>query len=203
MNSTPFHSGQVDWSGDNPGMFLREAADGPFVTLMVWFRITVSKHGPGHVMVLFEEPNQAKSLPDVANICIADNEALARYLIENFCKKFGAFRDSAAFDAVEILPMTELSEAPEGSESFTVRVSSADVNVELLWDDLGEAFAADVPPDRSATGAHEMYSCFVEAHKASIRVNGRKLKGEAFPRDFMGRPTSSAFLAFSEIWIKA
>ncbi len=46
-----------------------------------------------------------------------------------------------------------------------------------------------------------MFSTFVEAERASILVNGRALKGQAFPRDFHGRPTSSAFLAFSESWV--
>jgi hypothetical protein len=47
-----------------------------------------------------------------------------------------------------------------------------------------------------------MYSCFVESRDAAISVNGAKLKGRPFPRDFMGRPTSSAFLAFSETWVR-
>ena len=46
-----------------------------------------------------------------------------------------------------------------------------------------------------------MYSLFVEAGSAEIVVNGRVLKGNIYPRQFFGRPMSSAFLAFSETWL--
>lgn len=203
MSESAVNSGVVDWSGDNPGMFLREAPDGPFVTLMVWFRVCLSELGAGHVLLLFEEPLQAKSFPDAANICVADNKPLAEYLIENFCKKFGAFRDAKAFETLSVTPMTAMEEGFRGDDCYAVDVAAPDAKVALRWEQLGDRFAADVPPAKSATGKHEMYSCFVEARRGTIEVNGRRLRGQAFPRDFLGRPTSSAFLAFSETWIKA
>jgi len=33
-------------------------------------------------------------------------------------------------------------------------------------------------------------------------VNGRPLKGQPVPREFAGRQSSTAFLAYSETWIK-
>ena len=52
MTRTPIHPGTVDWSGENPGMYLKEAADGPFVTLVSFFRVVLSPHGRGHALVL-------------------------------------------------------------------------------------------------------------------------------------------------------
>jgi hypothetical protein len=43
----------------------------------------------------------------------------------------------------------------------------------------------------------------VEAGRVSARVNGRELRGRPVPRDFAGRRSSTAFLAFSETWIRA
>src|SRR5438094_402074 len=46
------HPGVVDWSGENPGMYLKEKADGAFVTLVSFFRVVASPHGRGHALVL-------------------------------------------------------------------------------------------------------------------------------------------------------
>ena len=198
----PFPAGSVDWSGDNPGIYLKDAADGPFISLMVWFRIAWSRHGKGNALVLFEDPRRAVAWPEVANFCISDNEPLARYLVDNFCKKFGVFRDAKAFDSLCYLPMLAHQSGGDNLRSSSVSVAAPGLQVELVWDQLGKPFAADVLPDMSATGAHEMYSVFVESADASISVNGRRLRGRPYPRPFMGRQASSAFLAFSETWLK-
>ena len=104
-------------------------------------------------------------------------------------------------DAVEFRPLDNVAERGDG-RSYSVDLKSGKDQFALRWGDLQAPFAADVLPARSATGHHEMYSCFVESRDAAISVNGAQLKGRPFPRDFMGRPTSSAFLAFSETWVR-
>jgi hypothetical protein len=37
---------------------------------------------------------------------------------------------------------------------------------------------------------------------ATITINGKPVAGKAFPRDWVGRKSTTAFLAFSETWIK-
>ena len=202
MAQHPFPDGQIDWSGDNPGIYLKEAADGPFISLMVWFRVALSAHGKGHAVVLFEDPTRAAAWPELANFCITDNEPLARYLVENFCKKFGVFRGARAFEALRYLPMLGHEASGDNVSSSAIAVRAADLEVQLIWNQLGKPFAADVLPEQSATGAHEMYSVFVESADASIVVNGRRLPGRPYPRPFMGRTASSAFLAFSETWLR-
>ncbi|MEO8858269.1 MAG: hypothetical protein ABI343_14905 [Burkholderiaceae bacterium] len=202
MSQHPFPAGSVDWSGDNPGIYLKDSADGPFISLMVWFRIALSPHGKGHAMLLFEDPSRAAALPELANFCISDNEPLARYLVENFCKKFGVFQGAKAFSALPYLPMVSHSASGDNLSSSAISVHAPGLAVELAWDKLGKPFAADVLPAMSATGAHEMVSVFVESAEASITVNGRRLRGNPYPRPFMGRSASSAFLAFSETWLK-
>lgn len=201
-DDSPFNRGKVDWSGDNPGIYLKETVDGPYVTLMVYFRIALSPYGPGNAMLLLEDPHRAASSPEVCNLVIGNNGELSRYLFDNFCRKFGAFRNVPAMKAVTFRPLDQVAEKGDPQSSYTVDLQSGEYAFTLHWGDLGEAFAADVLPPQSATGHHEMYSCFVEAHDAWIAVNGRRLKGRPFLRDFMGRPTSSAFLAFSETWVR-
>lgn len=201
-DNSPFHPGRVDWTGDNPGIYLRETVNGPYVTLMVYFRIVYSKHGPGTAMLLLEDPYRTAPSSEIFNVMLGNNDQLSHYLLENFCKKFGAFKDLPALRFVRHLPLESCAESGDACSSFAVSLRGGGHSVDLSWGNLGEPFAADVPPQKSATGHHEMYSCFIEAHEAAIRVDGRRLSGNPYPRDFMGRPTSSAFLAFSETWVR-
>ncbi|CAN5471027.1 hypothetical protein BH09PSE5_BH09PSE5_40650 [soil metagenome] len=202
--SEPIDPRRVDWSGDNPGIYLKTSPDGDaFSSLCVWFRIAVSPFGPGHVLVLFEDPTRAAGWPDVANVCLADNEPLARWLIDGYCKKFGVFRGAAAFEKLDVLPLDTVDTAGTDLSASRVAVAGNGIEIELIWKQLGAPFAADVPPEQSATGAHRMLSVFVESTDASITVNGRRLPGVPVPRPFLGRTASSAFLAFSETWIAA
>ena len=198
--ASPFNPGVVDWTGDNPGIYLKETAEGPYITLMVYFRIVLSPHGPGNAMLLLANP-QGKGAPAAPNVFVGNNDKLSHYLFDNFCRKFGVFRGAAGMDAVEFRPLDNVAERGDG-RSYTVDLKSGKDQFTLRWGDLQAPFAADVLPLRSATGQHEMYSCFVESRDAAISVNGARLKGRPFPRDFMGRPASSAFLAFSETWVR-
>jgi hypothetical protein len=152
------------------------------------------------VLVLFEDPTRAAAWPELANFCICDNEPLARYLVESFCKKFGVFREAKAFSTLEYLPMQQQTASGDNVSSSAVTVSAQGLKVELIWDKLGKPFAADVLPEQSATGAHEMYSVFVESADASIVVNGRS-RGRPFPRPFMG--SAPCLSGIFETWLKA
>jgi hypothetical protein len=77
------------------------------------------------------------------------------------------------------------------------------VEATLSWEKLGEPFMVELGPEQSPTGRHEMWSLFVEAARVTASVNGRRLRGQPVPRDFQGRRSSTAFLAFSETWVRA
>ena len=55
--------GEVDWSGENPGMYLRETPDGPYGALISFFRVVVSPHGPGHAAFVMLDPDHPPPLP--------------------------------------------------------------------------------------------------------------------------------------------
>jgi hypothetical protein len=49
-----------------------------------------------------------------------------------------------------------------------------------------------------------MISLFVDSRVCGATINGNPVQGKAFPREFAGKKDSStAFLAFSETWVKA
>jgi hypothetical protein len=76
------------------------------------------------------------------------------------------------------------------------------VDVTLSWEALGPPFMVQLPVEQSATRRHVMFSVLVDAGRVTATVNGRRLRGQPVPRDFAGRPRSTAFLAFSETWVR-
>jgi hypothetical protein len=60
----------------------------------------------------------------------------------------------------------------------------------------------NIPKEKSPTGKHALLSLFVDARRVTATVNGRTLKGHPVPREFAGRQSSTAFLAYSETWLK-
>src|SRR3954451_21576485 len=84
--------GRVDWSGENPGMYLKEQADGPFTGLTSYFRVLASPHGAGHAVVVVSDPAGPVQQDGHANAVYTDNPELGRYLVENFIRAFGPFK---------------------------------------------------------------------------------------------------------------
>ena len=196
------HPGDVDWSGENPGMYLKERPDGPFVTLVSFFRVVVSPHGRGHALVLLEAPLLDRSLPEALNVCVTDNDALARYLVSDFVTYFGPFKEIPALQHMDYIPLEGVAASGDTRASYMEWVKGPGVEATLSWEDLGEPFMVSLPKEKSATGKHTLHSLFVDARRVTATVNGRTLKGHPVPREFAGRQSSTAFLAYSETWIK-
>jgi hypothetical protein len=195
--------GTVDWSGENPGISLKETPDGPFVTLASFFRVVLSPHGRGHALVLLQSPQDADPPAERANLCLHDNEALARYLVAEFVSHFGAWKGQAGLTKLTYRRLDGVEAAGDPASSYGETVRSGDLTVRLTWSGLGEAFCFALPPDKSATGRHSMPSLFVGCRDATVTVNGRALPGKPVPREIAGHTITTAMLAFSETWIRA
>jgi hypothetical protein len=201
-NASPIHPGPVAWTGENPGIYLKDTQDGPWTGLMCFFRIFYSSHGMGSGIVVLDKPGVAQGYPDVANFCISDNEPLARYLIAEFFSKFVSFRISPGTQAVTHLPMIECRREGSTLSTYSEIVRATDVEVVATWKKLGAPYAVDMPAENGPTKIHQMYSLFLDAADGSVTVNGKPLSGKVMQRDFAGTRKSTAFLAFSESWMQ-
>jgi hypothetical protein len=195
--------GTVDWSGENPGISLKETPDGPFVALASFFRVVLSPHGRGHALVLLQSPQDARPPAARGNFCLHDNEPLARYLVAGFVAHFGAFKGQAGLDGLVYRPLDSVAATGDPASSYSETVTAGDLTVRLTWSGLGEPFCFAFPPDKSATGKHHMPSLFVGCRDATVTVNGRALPGKPVPREIAGHTITTAMLAFSETWIRA
>jgi len=195
---------EVDWSGENPGMYLKDTATGPFVTVISFFRVVNSPYGKGHAAFLILDPSGDGKSAGKPNVCLTDNEPLARYLCKGFVSKFGAFQTVKSLGALDYKPGWDFMPGGDGSSSHVEWFHSAIGQVQLSWQKLSAPFLVDLEPAASATGTHRMVSLFIDAHEVSGTINGNTFKGKPFPREFAGKSDSStAFLAFSESWVKA
>jgi hypothetical protein len=192
--------GTVEWSGENPGISLKEAPDGPFVTLASFFRVVLSPHGRGHALVLMQSPHEAGAR---GNVCLHDNEKLARYLVSDFVSHFGAWKGLPGLGGLDYRPLDSVEATGDPASSYSETVKAGDMTVQLTWSGLGKSFCFALPPDKSATGKHFMPSLFVPCQSASVTVNGKALTGKPVPRELAGHTLTTAMLAFSETWIRA
>jgi hypothetical protein len=195
--------GTVDWSGENPGISLKETPDGPFVVLASFFRVVLSPHGRGHVLVLLQSPHEANAPAERGNYCLHDNEALARYLVTDFVSNFGAFKGVAGLQSLVYRRLDGVEASGDPASTYSETIKAGDLDVRLTWTSLGEPFCFALSPDKSATGKHHMPSLFVGCQGATVTMNGRTLAGKPVPREIAGHTITTAMLAFSETWIRA
>ena len=195
--------GTVEWSGENPGISLKETPDGPFVTLASFFRVVLSPFGRGHALVLLQSPQDPEPPPERGNFCFHDNETLARYLVADFVSHFGAWKGLPGLRGLVYRPLDSVAASGDPASTYSETVKSGDLTAQLTWSGLGRPFCFTNPPDKSATGKHFMPSVFVPCEDATVTVNGNTLPGKPVPREFGGHTLTTAMLAFSETWIRA
>lgn len=203
MADTILFPGTVEWSGENPGISLKEDPAGPFTTLASFFRVVLSPHGRGHALVLMLSPAEEAPPADRANICYTDNEALARWLVADYVSHFGAWRGLPGLKGLQYRGLDSVQSGGDAITAYSETVRAGDTTVALTWSGLGKPFCFALTPPTSATGRHHMPSLFVGCDTATVTVNGKPRAGAPLPRDIAGQRISTAMLAFSETWIRA
>lgn len=195
----PIDTGRVEWVGDNPGIYLKDSSDGDWTRLALYFRVVLSPAGPGKAMFVLSSPDRDDGIA-AGNVCITDNVPMVEYLTEGFVGRFPTFRDRPGLSAITTLKLAS-SETIAGNDSHVEIVRAEGLSLKMMWTGLGTPFAVAVEPRESATGNHRMYSTFRQASGACVCIDERTLDGTVVSRPFFGISMSSAFLAFSEIWI--
>ncbi len=198
MAETILFPGQVEWSGENPGISLKEDPAGPFTTLASFFRVVLSSHGRGHALVLLQSPQSEGA----GNLCLTDNERLARWLVSDYVSHFGAWRGLPGLRNLEYRPLSSVVAGGDTITHYSETVTAPGMEIALEWKGLGKPFCFALAPAQSATGQHHMPSLFVGCESATIKVNGARRPGAPIPREIVGQRISTAMLAFSETWLR-
>jgi hypothetical protein len=199
--SEPITPGVVDWSGENPGILLKND-DGSFSAMALFFRVAWSPVGQGQVLLLYGTPNAEQGSAQAPNLIISDNREMSDYLLENFIAKLAAFRDAPAFNGLQHLVAQSIqTDGDAMNDRYTETVSGEGYSVQLVWEQLEPPRALELMPHQVGSGIHSMFSVLVPAQQASILVNGKPLPGKLGTRVQADVETTSAFLYFTETWI--
>lgn len=197
----PVTPGVVDWTGENPGILLKDAT-GNFSAMALFFRVAWSPVGQGQMLLLYGTPGAIDGPVEAPNVLMADNMAVAEYLMENFIGKLGAFRAAPAFDTLprRSIQTVRVDGDPMGHR-YAETITGEGLTVQLVWEGLESPKALELTPDQVGTGEHVMFTLLVPARDAQIIVNGHVLPGAVGERVQAGFETMTAFLYFSETWV--
>ena len=199
--SEPITPGVVDWTGENPGILLKND-DGTFSAMALFFRVAWSPVGQGQVLLLYGTPGQEQGSDEAPNIIISDNAELSKYLLDNFIGRLAAFRDAPAFNGLKhLVAQSVQTDGDPMSHRYSETISGEGTSVQLVWEDLEHPRALELMPDQVGSGMHTMFTVLVPAQQAGILVNGKSLPGKLGTRVQAGVETTSAFLYFTETWI--
>ena len=203
MKRKSINPGRVDWSGENPGIYLKQSPDAEnYSALALFFRVVLSPYGRGSAAIVLGAPDIAKGWPDVPNFIMTDNQRMMRWIVEDWVTKMPTFIGKAGLAAMSWLDCDSVTKRPSDLQTrYSETLRGSGVTLEMIWEDMGPPIPVEVTKENSATKAHEMYSVFLEAKRAQIVINGAPLPGQIVDRQFFGRTMSTAFLAFSETWV--
>jgi hypothetical protein len=140
--------------------------------------------------------------PGATNALYTDNRALAEYLKNEFVAQFAAFKGSPLLPTLPIREATSFMHSGDSRSAWTETIRGPGIDMALTWSELGEPFLVDYKPEHSATGKHYMASLFIPGRRAEVMVNGVRGIGKPMPRDMYGTRSTTAFLAFSETWVR-
>ena len=200
--SSPIHPGQVVWTGENPGILLKENPDGPFSAIALFFRIYVSPAGRGTVLLLLDSPEEKRAFPEGCNLLLHDNQDLAEYLLETFILRLPAFAALPSCESLSLIPIEECRSEGDPRVRYSEIIKADSLDIELVWDGLGKPTALELPPELTGGKENELYTLLIESTNPSIHINRRRLPGSPVERVQAGIKTTTAFLYFSETWIR-
>ena len=200
--SSPIHPGQAVWTGENPGILLKENPDGPFSAIALFFRIYVSPAGRGTVLLLLDSPEEKRAFPESCNLLLNDNQDLAEYLLETFILRLPAFAALPSCESLSLIPIEECQSVGDPRVRYSEIIKTSSLDIELVWDGLGTPTALELPPELTGGKENELYTLLIESTNPSIHINGRRLPGSPVERVQAGIKTTTAFLYFSETWIR-
>jgi hypothetical protein len=195
--------GRVYLTGENPVIRLLDRQGGNVLTFMSYWRIVWSPAGPGHVCYI--TTGDGKSPADL-RVALTDNRKLYDYVTTNI---MAPVLDKAIADR-PYTPAAATFDDP-GRGTFTVDGStmterritarSNKYTLVLVWSDFLEPFQLDTPVG-GAANPFGVTSLFIPAKTATVLINEKKAAGNVYPQMRGPAQSSSAFLAFSESWVK-
>jgi hypothetical protein len=194
--------GKVYVTGENPGIRLLDKENGTVLTAVSYWRIIWSPVGPGHICYVTTGDGKA---PGDLRIAFVDNRKLNEFLTQQIMSILDSAASERPFSIVQAKfddpGQGTFSDSGETMKERKVTFKSDKYSVALVWRDFYEPFQLDTPV-AGGRNPFGVTSLFIPAKSADVIINGKKAAGNVFPQKRGPAQSSSAFLAFSESWVK-
>src|ERR1051326_7960678 len=194
--------GKVYVTGENPVIRLLDKEDGQILTNASYWRIVWSPAGPGHVA--YVTTGDGKASGDL-RMAFTDNRKLYDFLTREIMSVLDKTIPQRPFTVVEAKfddqGQGTFSDSGDTMKERKVSLKSTQYKVDLVWRDFYSPFQLDTPVG-GAQNPFGVTSLFIPAKSADVMINGKKMAGNVYPQKRGPAQSSSAFLAFSESWIK-
>ncbi len=189
--------GRVAVIGENPVIRLVTKDGAPPSTSVSFWRVYQSPAGEGHVCFITSDIKGDGPTPDDLRVAFTDSDQLAEYVATRLMTAF----DKAYAEKPFPVRRARFTRSGNTATAWKETISADGYTIDLVWRDFDEPFAIESHvgvPDNPYT----IRSTFVPAKAADVIINGVRASGTVTPRTAGNRPSSSAFLAFAETWLK-
>ena len=189
--------GTVAVSGENHIIGLSTTGQEPNSTRISFWRVIYSPVGMGHVCYVRADLKGDGPSKDDVTMAYTDNEQLVGFLGAEIMPTL----DSSFFG--EPMRWTKATFVTSGDTRTTWKetITADKTTIELVWRDFLAPFLIDKPMGGPKM-PYGITSTFLPAKTADVIINGTRVAGAAYPRIRGTTPSSSAFLAFSETWLR-
>ena len=195
--------GKVYVTGENPVIRLLDKEGGAALTVVSYWRLIWSPVGPG--TIAYVTTGDGKSPGDL-RLAFVDNRKLYDFLTKEIMTVLDPASTTRPFTVIEakFVDSGQGIFSPSGDSMTERKVTfkAPKYNVELVWRDFYEPFQLDTPANSGGPNPFGITSLFIPAKAADVIINGKKAAGNVYPQKRGPMQSSSAFLAFSETWVK-
>lgn len=192
--------GKIIFSGENPGLGLLRAGSDEVVAAASYWRCVYSEHGEGNALIIWADP-EGSGLGDMAPKAIyTDNVGVARLVTDRFTQHFGHYQNRGF---AEIEPThARFFQDSDSRWYHRVTCNTGMSVVELTWWNVVDYQMVNNQDYPVGPTRWDLATVICPCGGASIKVNDQAVTGEVRLNESGDRPSSSAFLAFSETWVE-
>lgn len=188
----------VLWSGENPIILLKPAADAIESTAVGFFRVDFSPAGSGHAVFVVSDLTGSGRPEDRIFACYTDRVAIAEWIRDTTIGTLPEFKNHD-LRPIPIKP-GRFSCMGNTLVSWSELISTDDGEIRLTWSQIQKPFNLRVPVGAVPSIPYEINTILYPAKRADVVIGDRAASGQAFPDQIGNQAHSTAFLALSETW---
>lgn len=196
---------QVIFCGENPEMRLvrPENVDAEIAFASYW-RCSYSPYGSGQLLALHIEANALENGADAVTILAADNLPLGRALVDELVQHFPGL-GHIPFTDINV-QLANLSQTSDGQKNYRVECMTTQQQIDITWEGvldvrLPQTYANFITEAERGT-VLDVSNVICPVKGGNIVINGAAVNGCVHSFHDGTMPRSTAFLAFSETWVR-